>query len=203
MRAPIRSLALAATLAGAGVAAQTPPSNNAAQTPPSKDAAPPATPSPNLTPPPAVKISGTLECAKPERTSMDVGDAPGHVLSIGKTPCTWTKPLVLGRLRTFKGESKSMRDQRGEVALERGYHVGRTGGKGDVYFFRFDGQTRSVDAAEGTMTGRWSFTGGTGELEGLQGGGSYKGTFDENGAAKIDMEGEYRLREPAAPRRTP
>jgi hypothetical protein len=154
-------------------------------------------------PPPATKISGTLECEKPQRTSMDVADAPGHVLSVGKTSCRWTKPLALGKQRTFRGESKMIRDQKGDSALERGYHVGRTGGKGDIYYFRFDGQSVGRGGVFDTIQGRWAFAGGTGELEGLQGQGTYKGTFGENGAATIEMEGEYRLREPAAPGRTP
>ena len=149
---------------------------------------------------PATKISGTLECEKSQRTSLEVGDAPGHVLSIGKTPCRWTKAFVLGRLRTFKGESKSMRDIKASAGLERGYHVGRTGGKGDVYFFRFDGMVRTEDR---TLHGRWSFTGGSGELEGLQGAGTYKGTFDDKGGSTIEMEGEYRLSRPAASEGTP
>jgi hypothetical protein len=203
MRGPIRRLAVAAALAAASVkigAAQTPPPAG------SSDTAPPS-PTPAKAPRPTIaagaKISGTLECEKPERTSMEVADAPGHVLAIGKAACRWTKPLVLGRLRTYKGESKSMRDEKGDTALERGYHVGRTGGKGYVYSFRFDGQTRLVGGASGTLQGRWAFTGGTGELEGLQGAGRYRGTYDENGATKIEFEGEYRLREPAAPERTP
>jgi hypothetical protein len=164
-------------------------------------APPPSTPAARATPPAATKISGTLECEKSARTSLDVADSPGHVLSIGRTPCRWTKPLVLGRLRTFKGESTSMRDEKGETALERGYHVGRTGGKGDIYYIRFDGQIRSAESFA-TTQGRWAFTGGTGEIEGLQGAGSYKGTYDDKGASKIEWEGEYRFREPS-PERTP
>ena len=144
---------------------------------------------------PATKISGVLECEKSPRTSLEVGDAPGHVLSIGRTPCRWTKPLELGRLRTFKGESTSMRDVKGESGLERGYHVGRTGGKGDVYYFRFDGVIRTTDQ---TLSGRWAFTGGTGELANLQGAGTYKGTIDDEGVSKIEMDGEYRPPPPAA-----
>jgi len=159
-----------------------------------------ATPTP---PPPSTKISGTLECEKPERTSMEVADAPGHVLSVAKAPCRWTKPLVLGKQRTFRGESKMIGEQKGDSALEHGYHVGRTGGKGDIYYLRFDGQNLARNGVFEKTQGRWAFTGGTGELERLQGQGTYKGTFDKDGAATIEMEGEFRLREPAAPGRTP
>ncbi len=188
----IAGIAVAAALAASHLAAQPTPE---------------VTPTPAVrakpTPPPSTKISGTLECEKPERTSMEVADAPNHVLSVGKTPCRWTKPLVLGKQRTFRGESKMIRDQKRDTALDHGFHVGRTGGKGDIYYFRFDAQSRGRDGVFEETQGRWAFTGGTGELERLQGQGTYKGTFDKNGAATIEMEGEFRLREPAAPGRTP
>ena len=186
MRASFRRLAVASIVLLAA--------NGFAQTTP-QTAAPPPSPTRRPTQPPAAKISGVLECEKSQRTSLEVGDAPGHVLSIGRTPCRWTKPLLLGRLRTFKGESTSMRDIKGDVGLERGYHVGRTGGKGDVYYLRFDGQIRPGNR---TTLGRWAFTGGTGELENLQGAGTYKGTIDEEGVSKIEVDGEYRLPTPAA-----
>ena len=189
----IAVIAVAAALAASRLAAQPTPEFT-------RTHAPRMTPTP---PPPSTKISGTLECEKPERTSMEVADAPGHVLSVAKAPCRWTKPLVLGKQRTFRGESKMIGEQKGDSALEHGYHVGRTGGKGDIYYLRFDGQNLVRNGVFETTQGRWVFTGGTGELEGLQGQGTYKGTFHEDGAATIDMEGEYRPREPTAPRRTP
>lgn len=196
MRAPIARITLVAALAAASLEAQTPP---AAVSPPAAASTPTARP----TPVPGTRISGVLECEKPERTSMEVGDMPGHAISIGKSPCRWTKPLTLGRLKTYGGETKAMRDQRGDRGQERGYHVGRTGAKGDMYYFRFDGVIRCREGVPEALQGRWAFTGGTGELEGLQGAGTYKGTFDKNGAATIEMEGEYRLKQPLAPGRTP
>jgi hypothetical protein len=123
---------------------------------------------------------------------MEVGDAPKHVLSIGKTPCRWTEAMKLGRLKTHHGESKMMRDDRGDVAAVRGYHVGKAI-NGDAYYFRFDGQAQIRLGAPEMLQGRWAFTGGTGKLEGLKGGGRYKGTLDDKGVAIIEMEGEYRL----------
>lgn len=189
--------ALAAILFVMPILARTP---LAAQT-----ATPEATPTPRPlrpTVPPATKVSGILECGKPDRTSLKVGDMPDHVLAIGQASCKWTKSITIGKLRLAKGESTAMRDDRGEIALERGYHVGTTS-KGDTYSFRYDGQSRARGNAPGEVQGRWAFTGGTGGLEGLQGAGTYKGTVAPNGAATIEMEGEYRFREPPAPGRTP
>jgi hypothetical protein len=159
----------------------------------------PATPTPasKPTPPTVSKISGTLECGRPEVTKMEVGDAPRHVLSIGKAPCRWTQAIKLGRLKTHAGESKMMRDDRGDIASVRGYHVGHAV-NGNAYYFRFDGQVQVRSGAPERLQGRWAFTGGTGELEGLKGQGTYKGISDDEGVAKIEMQGEYWLLPPPA-----
>ena len=150
------------------------------------------TPAPRPTLSPVTKISGTLECGKPELTKMEVGDAPRHVLSLGKTPCRWTQGVKLGRLKTTRGESKMMRDDHGDTGAIRGYHVGRAI-NGDAYYFRFDGQAQIREDLPDLLRGRWAFTGGTGELAGLQGKGSFKGIQDKDGTTKFEIEGEYRL----------
>ena len=71
MKVSIFGIAAAAALAASGLAAQPTP-----EFPPTHALHVKPTP-----PPPSTKISGTLECEKPERTSMDVADAPGHVLT--------------------------------------------------------------------------------------------------------------------------
>jgi hypothetical protein len=150
------------------------------------------TPAPRPTPSPITKITGTLECGKPEITKMEVGDAPHHVLSLGEEPCRWTKGVKLGRLKISRGESRMMRDERGDTAAIRGYHVGRAI-NGDAYFFRFDGQVQIRTDLPDLLHGRWAFTGGTGELAGLEGKGSFKGVQGTDGTTKLEFEGEYRL----------
>ena len=151
-----------------------------------------ATPAPKSAPSPSLKVSGKLECSRPDLTSMDVGDAPKHILSIGKMPCRWTQPFKIGSRKTLSGETKMMRDARGDMASVRGYHVGKMT-NGDAYYFRFDGQTHSREGTPEGMQGRWAFTGGTGEMAGLKGEGRYKGIYEDDGVAQIEMEGEYRL----------
>ena len=170
----------------AAVLAASPSGVSVAQTP----SAP--TPDSKVRSSPPIKISAKLECSAPELTTLEVGDAPRHVLSIGKSSCRWIEPILFGRLKTRAGESKMMRDDHGNTATVRGYHVGKTT-NGDAYYFRFDGQAHVRDGAPEGLMGRWAFTGGTGQLTGLKGEGRYKGVFDDHGVATIEMEGEYRL----------
>ena len=123
---------------------------------------------------------------------MEVADAPHHVLALAKMPCRWTQGPKLGRLRTTRGESKMMRDQRGDTAAIRGYHVGQAF-NGDAYYLRFDGQVQIRPDLPDLLHGRWAFTGGTGELAGLEGTGSFKGLQSTDGTTKWEFEGEYRL----------
>jgi hypothetical protein len=149
-------------------------------------------PAPRPTLSPVTKITGTLECGKSELTKMEVGDAPHHVLSLGKAPCRWTQGMELGRLRTNRGESRMMRDQRGDTGAIRGYHVGQAG-NGDAYYLRFDVQVQVRPDLPDLLHGRWGFTGGTGELAGLEGRGTFKGLQNADGTTKWEFEGEYRL----------
>jgi len=42
------------------------------------------------------KISGTMECNKPEPAySIEVGDRPGHIMLLVKQACAWTGPDIL------------------------------------------------------------------------------------------------------------
>ncbi len=68
---------------------------------------------------------------------------------------------------------------------------------GDKYYVRFDGQTKSSKGAIESQDGRWGFTGGTGKLTGLQGRGTFKSTGNADGSTTVEVEGEYRLTEPA------
>lgn len=57
---------------------------------------------------------------------------------------------------------------------------------GDKYFVRFVGTTTLKDGAP--VRG---FTGGTGKLKRLSGKGTCKGTFNADGSASWDIQGDY------------
>jgi len=143
------------------------------------------------------KISGTLRCSKGTRNAVDVGDEAGHALAVGKSPCTWTKPMTIGGSTTKEGTSSVLTDARGDIASDHGYHVG-TMANGDKYFVRFDGRSESSKGALQSQIGRWGFVGGTGKLTGLQGRGTYKtSAATADGTTTVEVEGDYRLTGPA------
>ncbi len=141
------------------------------------------------------RIAGTMRCDKGTRNALEVGDEAGHALAIGKSPCTWTKPMTMGGSTTKEGTSSVLSDARGDVSSDHGYHVG-TMANGDKYFVRFDGRTESSKSVVKSQMGRWGFTGGTGSLTGLQGRGTYKSTGAADGSTTVEVEGEYRLPTP-------
>ena len=49
----------------------------------------------------------------------------------------------------------------------------------------------SASRRPATTEGTWSYTGGTGKLKGIQGGGTYKGKADAAGNMIVEVEGMY------------
>ena len=76
---------------------------------------------------------------------------------------------------------------------QRGYFVNEHS-DGDRDFGTFEGR---IATSEGhvTIEGAWIFTGGTGNLEGLTGGGSYKGKMTSPVDVENAWEGTYQIAE--------
>lgn len=138
------------------------------------------------------KISGTVVCAKPDQLQMlVVGDRPGHSLTISQGKCTWTKPMEIAGLQTKEDRGTVSGDTSGSNSNERGYMVG-TMSNGDKFFVRIQGTSTLKEGAIETDEGKWTFTGGTGKLKGIKGGGTFKGKGGPEGTTE-EVEGEYTL----------
>jgi hypothetical protein len=139
------------------------------------------------------KTSGTLHCNKPDPAhSIDVGDHEKHSMTVTKFQCTWTKPFEMGGSETKEGPSVELGETTGDKSSGRGVHWG-TMANGDKYFVRYQGTSTSKDGAPPTISGTWSYTGGTGKLKGLTGKGTYKGKGNPDGSATFDVVGDYKL----------
>jgi hypothetical protein len=72
---------------------------------------------------------------------------------------------------------------------------------GDKAFSSYEGRTKTVlksgASPEVTFEGKWWFTGGTGKLTGLTGGGIYTGGVSSTGLT-YQYEGEYDVKQPAS-----
>src|SRR5438093_626413 len=80
-------------------------------------------------------------------------------------------------------------------AQDRGYAV-VTMENGDKAYVQFQGSAMMKNGQPQSSSGTWTYTGGTGKLNGLKGKGTYKGTPSPDGGGQDQIEGEYTL--PAA-----
>jgi len=71
---------------------------------------------------------------------------------------------------------------------------------GDKSYVRYQGYFSLKTATPETITGTYTYAGGTGKMKGLKGKGTYKaaGPPNADGAITFDIEGEYELAAPAA-----
>ncbi len=139
------------------------------------------------------KISGTVECAKPEtQHSIDIGDRPNHSFAIGQGKCTWTKPFEIAGTQSKEDVFTNFAEASGNTSRERGYVEG-TLANGDKFHVRTTGTTKLKDGTPQGSEGKWNFAGGTGKVKGVKGGGEYKCKPAAEGALTCDVEGEATL----------
>jgi hypothetical protein len=138
-------------------------------------------------------LSGAADCAKPQPSySIEVGDRPGHVLSLQKASCTWSTPVEIAGARTTTGVDVSTVDAFGSLLRERGYHTA-TMANGDKFTVRYQGTLRPNKDGSAAMRGTWTFVSGTGRLRGITGGGTYHGAGALDGSGHINVAGHYTL----------
>jgi len=134
------------------------------------------------------KISGTVHCEKPsDQQSFEVGDRPNHSFMITKGTCTWTKPVEIEGVETKTDAVTQFIEVRGNRGRGHGYVV-NTLSNGDKTFVRVAGQQ-----SEGSVEGKWTYTGGTGKFSGIKGSGTHKCKGKGDGSSDCEIEGEYEL----------
>jgi len=139
------------------------------------------------------KISGTVKCSKPdEQHGLEVGDRPGHSLTIAKGKCTWTKSLEIAGTKSKDDVGTSFGDVTGNKSQEHGYVV-NTWANGDKSYVRTQGSATLKEGTIESADGTWNFTGGTGKLKDIKGKGTYKGKGAPDGTVSYEVEGEYEL----------
>ncbi len=138
------------------------------------------------------KLSGTSRCGKPDQQHLlQVGDRPGHSLSVVQGRCTWTKPMEIAGTQTKGDQTTLSVEGQGNKANSQGYVVGMMA-NGDKFFVRVQGSAALKDGAVDTEEGKWNFLGGSGNLKGIKGAGTYQGKGGPEGTT-FEVEGEYQL----------
>jgi hypothetical protein len=138
------------------------------------------------------KISGTQQCTSQPPTPVAIPDQPNHAYAIIKAQCSWTKPIEIAGQQAKDGEDTISAEFWGAKGSDRGYYVGTMSG-GDKIMVKFSGTSQSKEGKPVGGEGTWSFTGGTGKLQGLKGKGTYKGTANADGSMTYAIDGEYSL----------
>jgi hypothetical protein len=138
------------------------------------------------------KFTATQVCAKPDpQQYIAVGDRPDHSLGVLQYHCHWTKPLQLGTDTSTEGLSTASVETSGSISHSRGLHVS-TMQSGDKVFVSYRSTDTSKAGAAPVSRGTWAFTGGTGNLAGIKGKGSFTCTpVDEQSLCEI--QGAYDL----------
>ena len=144
------------------------------------------------------KISGKLNCAKPDvNSSAEVADAAGHMMMLTKATCTWSAPLDIGGVKTKTAIDVAIGEVHGASGSNHGYSVS-TMDNGDKTTASYQGTMQMNKDGSGTFKGTWKFSSGTGKFKGIKGSGTFTGTGAADGSATGDIEGEYTLPAPAA-----
>jgi hypothetical protein len=138
------------------------------------------------------KFTASELCAKPDpQLIVPVGDRPGHALGVLHFKCQWTTPIQIGSDASKDGEDAETVEINGNSARADGRHVS-TMQSGDKAFVSYRGTETLKDGVLVASKGTWAYTGGTGKLKGIKGGGSYS-CSPWAGGLSCDIVGEYQL----------
>jgi hypothetical protein len=92
---------------------------------------------------------------------------PRHSFMINKGKCTWTKPMEIAGTQTKEDVGTNFDEVHGNKSQGHGYVVG-TLANGDKMYVRIQGSSTLKDSVVESAEGAWSFTGGTGKLNGVK-----------------------------------
>jgi len=139
------------------------------------------------------KISGTgTAVALLSETKMSRGSDARHEVSLLRRV-----DADKGTLGEAQVSVVNMSDYVSGTGTHRGHRVSSFP-DGDKAFSSYEGRTKTVlksgSPSEVTFEGRWWFTGGTGKLTGLTGGGTYTGGVSSAGLT-YQYEGDYEVKQ--------
>lgn len=134
-------------------------------------------------------LSGTFTAKARLQTTISLSDVPNHELNLAEIAGTQksTDPQWNDAHLTYWG----IADLVAGSGSQRGYYVNEHA-DGDRDLGTFEGKI-TASGGQVTLEGTWKFTGGTGKLAGIRGGGSYKGRMPSPNEVEIEWNGEYEL----------
>jgi hypothetical protein len=142
-------------------------------------------------------FSGEMQCTPPSPSySVDIPDTEGHSAILQQTTCAWTQQVQIGPTKTAQSVATLSADVMRTKLTGNGVNV-ITMGNGDrvviVFHTVIAASNKLPQSAEGTFT----ITGGTGQMGGISGKGTFTGLFNTDGSATYRLQGEFALPKPA------
>jgi len=138
-----------------------------------------------------VKVSGAGVCAKPDPGySIEATDRPGHIFTIGRYPCTWSKPFEIAGTKSKEGPDIISVEIQGNRGEWNEFYVDTTD-TGDKGYYRLHGTAVFRNGALQDLQGKWTLKGGTGKLKGIKGNGTCTGKGQADGGVSFECEGQY------------
>jgi len=138
------------------------------------------------------KIKGEMTVAYVRQESIDIGDTEGHIISLGKSEGT---NFSTGKHKFMDG-AQVVNMSFGDLVKGTGPHQGylKLTEEGDAVFCNWEGKVTTKGTSLPTFKGTFSYIGGTGKFEGIQGDGTYKGKFISKMIYTVEWEGEYSIK---------
>jgi hypothetical protein len=134
-------------------------------------------------------VSGSFVGRVNSQAMAAAKDVPNHELGLVEIsgPQTASDPLWNGATVSYWG----IADLVSGSGTQKGYFINRHA-NGDTDHGTFEG---TITTAGGAVTpeGTWKFSGGTGALAGLSGGGTYRGLMPSPTEVEMRWEGVYQL----------
>jgi hypothetical protein len=122
-----------------------------------------------------------------------INDDRQHSVSLDQRPCRSDAPIEIGGLTGTEYVVYGVDDVQDGQSVDRGYVVG-TMKNGDRYFLKYQGAATMKGNAPDHLEGTWTFTGGSGRLKDLRGGGTYTAKPTTNGVGmEFVIQGDYEL----------
>jgi len=116
------------------------------------------------------KFMGAIDCDKADPMYViPIPERQGFALAIGQYKCTWPKGVAIAGAQATDYVNTSFSEVAGSSVRSTSMAV-TTFDSGDKAFTRSTGK---VDVKTGTISGKWTYIGGTGKLAGIKGGGTY------------------------------
>lgn len=140
-----------------------------------------------------IKVSGELTTAYTIRHEIKCDDIEGHSIIIMKSEGV---NISTGEIKFMDGAEYAY-EAFGDYVKGNGPHMtySKMTLNGDTVFSKAEGKTKTTISPKGkpiiTVEGNVTFTKGTGQYEGIQGSGTYKGKFISSNIMVVEWEGEY------------